>query len=227
MVIFVTLDIILLFTCVDSYFNIIEFITNCSILDKSDLFSLCSDSLIIGWLMLDGAGTPICTNVSFGAQIDEVIKNLRIHPAKFYQDAKLDQDKILSENKGKSGIYLWYNRINGHTYVGQSKNLGDNRSGRLINYYKQSYLSSSKRGDSLIRKALLKYGHKNFCLIILEYCSIELLDSQEQYWIDLLNPYYNILKFVKSSRGYKHTEAALNKMRGPRPKIVYEINYQG
>jgi hypothetical protein len=164
MVTIVTLDIIILFTYVDSYFNIIEFITNCSILNKSDLFSLCSDSFIVGWLMLEGMSIPVSTNATIilGAQKDELIKNLRIHTVKFYQDAKLDQDKILSENKDKSGIYLWYNRINGHSYVGQSRNLGENRSGRLIHYYKKSYLSSSKRGDSLIRKALLKYGHENF-----------------------------------------------------------------
>lgn len=219
MVTIITLDIILLFTNIDYYFDIIEFITNCSIFNRSDLLSLCSDSFTVG--LLGKISIPVSTNATIISQTqkDEFIENLRIHAVKFYQDAKLDQDQILSENKGKSGIYLWYNRINGHFYVGQSKKLGDNRSGRLINYYKKSYLSSSKRGDSLIRKALLKYGHENFCLIILEYCSIDLLDSREQHWINFLNPYYNILKFVKSSRGYKHTEAAINKMRGPRPNL--------
>ena len=98
MVIFVTLGIILLFTCLDSYFNIIEFITNCSILDKSDLFSLCSDSFTVGWLMLGKFSIPVSTNATIisGTQKDEFIKNLRIHAVKFYQDAKLDQDKILS-----------------------------------------------------------------------------------------------------------------------------------
>ena len=130
MVIIVTLDIIILFTIVDYYFDIIEFITNCSILHKSYLFSLCSDSFTVGWLMLEGMSIPVSTNAAIilGAQKEELIKNLRIHAVKFYQDAKLDQDKILSENKAKSGIYLWYNRINGHFYVGQSKILGDNRS---------------------------------------------------------------------------------------------------
>lgn len=48
--------------------------------------------------MLDGMGIPISTKapIIVGAQKDELIKNLRIHAAKFYQDAKLDQDKILS-----------------------------------------------------------------------------------------------------------------------------------
>ena len=80
--------------------------------------------------MLEGMSIPVSTNAAIilGAQKEELIKNLRIHAVKFYQDAKLDQDKILSENKAKSGIYLWYNRINGHFYVGQSKILGDNRS---------------------------------------------------------------------------------------------------
>lgn len=99
----------------------------------------------------------------------------------------------MSLNNNKSGIYLWYNRINGHSYVGQSKNLGDTKSGRLVNYYKQSYLNS-KRGDSLIRRALLKYGHENFSLIILEYCSIESLDNREQYWINCFRP---LLQYIK------------------------------
>jgi hypothetical protein len=44
-----------------------------------------------------------------------------------------------------------------------------------------------------------------------------MLDQREQYWLDLLKPEYNILKFVKSSCGYKHTDNALAKMRGKRP----------
>lgn len=100
---------------------------------------------------------------------------------------------------------------------GQSENLGAIKGGRLTRYYRKSYLNSKVLGESLIVKSLLKYGHENFSLIILEYCSIELLDEREQQWIDLLKPQYNILKFVKSSRGYKHTKSSLKKMKGPRP----------
>lgn len=56
-------------------------------------------------------------------------------------------------------------------------------------------------------------------MLILEYCPENLLDGREQFWLDLPKPNYNILKFVKSSRGYKHTLDSLSKMRGPRPNF--------
>nr|YP_010170361.1 GIY-YIG homing endonuclease [Phanerochaete carnosa]QRZ60342.1 GIY-YIG homing endonuclease [Phanerochaete carnosa] len=150
---------------------------------------------------------------------EEFFKNFPKYAIKFYGNAKAEHKNILTENKGKSGIYLWYNCITLNYYIGQSKNLGDVKGGRLARYFSQSYLKSTVRGESLIRKALLKYGLENFSVLILEYCSIDLLDKREQTWIDLLEPYYNILKLVKSSRGYKHTEESLSKMRGPRPNF--------
>lgn len=148
---------------------------------------------------------------------EEFFKNYPEYAVKFYRNAKADHKNILTENKDKSGIYLWYNSITRNYYIGQSKNLGGVKGGRLARYFRHSYLDSNLRGKSLIRKALLKYGLENFSLLILEYCSTDLLDEREQSWIDLLKPYYNLLKLVKSSRGYKHTKASLIKMSGPRP----------
>ena len=98
MVTIITLDIILLFINIDYYFDIIEFINNCSIFNRSYLLSLCSDSFTVGLLMLGKISLPVSTNATIisGTQKDEFIENLRIHAVKFYQDAKLDQDKILS-----------------------------------------------------------------------------------------------------------------------------------
>ena len=56
-----------------------------------------------------------------------------------------------------------------------------------------------------IYKAILKYGYSNFSLEILEYCEPNLLISREQYYIDLLEPEYNILKIAYSSLGFKHS----------------------
>lgn len=52
---------------------------------------------------------------------------------------------------------------------------------------------------------MLKHGHENFTLEILEYCSITELFVREQYYLDLLKPEYNILKFAYSTKGYKHS----------------------
>jgi hypothetical protein len=38
-------------------------------------------------------------------------------------NADTDKQKIIKENKGKSGIYMWMNLINGKRYVGSSDNL--------------------------------------------------------------------------------------------------------
>lgn len=60
----------------------------------------------------------------------------------------------------------------------------------------------------IIYKALLKYGYAGFRLEILEYCSPEVLLQREQFYFDLFNPEFNILKVAGSPLGYRHSEAA-------------------
>jgi group I intron endonuclease len=64
----------------------------------------------------------------------------------------------------------------------------------------------------------LKYGYSNFSLDILEYCKPDLLIKREQYYIDLLDPEYNILKVAGSVLGFKHSEAT---------KVQMSINNTG
>lgn len=59
---------------------------------------------------------------------------------------------------------------------------------------------------------MVKYGYPNFSLSILEYCKKEQLIEKEQYYLDLLNPTYNILKYAYSSEGYKHTLETIQKI---------------
>jgi hypothetical protein len=65
---------------------------------------------------------------------------------------------------------------------------------------------------SIISRALLKYGYSNFRLEILEYCEPANCINREQYYIDLLNPEYNILKTAGSRLGSKHSKAAIKKI---------------
>jgi group I intron endonuclease len=129
------------------------------------------------------------------------------------------RNQILDENKGKSDIYLWFNSINKKIYIGQAKDLGTRKSGRIVRYLRPAFLKNNKKDISNIKKAFIKYGSQNFILANLEYCSVNLLDNREQYWLDLLSPEYNILKFEKSSRGFKHSSTSLMKMRGIRPNF--------
>lgn len=146
---------------------------------------------------------------------------MKAKSSRYYNNFKEDHKKIFEENKGKSGIYLFLNNKTGKIYIGQSSDLGETRKGRLPRYFRKSYLDLNKR-KSIFISALLKYGYENFSIFILEYCSIDLLNQREQYWFDYLNPEYNILKYAKSSRGYKHTDKSLFKMRGLRP--YYKAN---
>jgi hypothetical protein len=99
-------------------------------------------------------------------------------PRVLYINAKTDYKEILSENKGKSGIYVFINKINGDQYIGNTADLGDKKSGCLNQYYRPSYLINKKLGASKIRRAILKYNYDNFMIGILEYCSIDQLTER-------------------------------------------------
>jgi len=124
-----------------------------------------------------------------------------------YANADTQKESVLEDNKGKAGIYCWTNKINGKKYVGSSVDLYR----RFMQYYNIKYLTRASE-FSLICKALLKHGYSNFQLEILEYCDPSEVILREQYYIDLLNPEYNILKVAGSSFGYKHTIESLKKM---------------
>lgn len=70
------------------------------------------------------------------------------------------KDKILKDNKGKSGIYRWVNKVNNKTYVGSRIDLTK----RLRSYFNKNELNINPRP---IQDALVKYGHTNFTLDIL------------------------------------------------------------
>jgi group I intron endonuclease len=58
---------------------------------------------------------------------------------------------------------MWFNKITGKVYVGSSVN----GSRRLSGYYQPSIL----KRKYIIYQSILKHGHANFSLIILEICS--------------------------------------------------------
>lgn len=132
-------------------------------------------------------------------------ENLGKNPI-FYDDSCNLKKVILKENKGKSGIYMWTNKITGDIYIGQSIDLAN----RLKRYFNANYLEKNK--SFLISRALVKYGHSSFSLTILEYCEKSELNEREQYYLDNLEPDYNILKNAASFLGYTPTEEAKTKI---------------
>lgn len=134
-------------------------------------------------------------------------KNLT--PVKSYLNADIDKKSIYDENQKQSGIYCWTNLTNQNCYVGSSSNLS-----RRFSWYYSLNNINKVASVSLISRALLKYGYSRFRLDILEYCNTEQLIDREQYYIDLINPEYNILRVAGSSLGHKHSEATLAKLTG-------------
>ena len=125
---------------------------------------------------------------------------LDVNIIKYYEDAYSMKKLIIKDNKNKSGIYKWTNKLTNDVYIGQSVDLAN----RFIRYFNLSYLKN--RETLVISRALIKYGYSNFTLEILEYCNIADLTEREQYYIDKFNPKYNTLKIAGSSSGYKQTE---------------------
>jgi len=130
-----------------------------------------------------------------------------------YSNAELQKKSILAENKGKSGIYLWTNKVNDKCYVGSSVDLGK----RFIKYFSRSYITDLKN-VMLIYKAILAHGYSNFSLEILEYSEPDknIILEREQYYLDLLKPEYNILSTAGSSLGHKHSKETRDKIRAAR-----------
>jgi group I intron endonuclease len=108
---------------------------------------------------------------------------------------------------GKSGIYKITNLINGKIYLGRSVNLKSRKSKH-----------KTSKTNTMISRAIQKYGHDNFKFEVIEYCECDILVEREQYYMDLFNPYdengYNLLKDSSYGgwTGMVHTSEARSKM---------------
>lgn len=133
-------------------------------------------------------------------------------PLKVYSNADTMKESIIKDNYKKAGIYRWINNITEDCYVGSSVDL----SNRLRLYYNYDFISDKNKGKSMIHAALIKYGYSNFTLEILEYCDADKVIEREQYYLDTLNPEYNILKTAGNSVGFKHSDETKLKMSATR-----------
>jgi len=124
-------------------------------------------------------------------------------PVMIYPNPETNKSQILSDLKGKTGIYLWTHKESNKVYIGSALDL----SKRLGYYYTPSWL---QQADNYISRALILHTHSAFCLSILNYIDISNLDKKEarklflkseQFYLDLifsLNEFnsYNLLKIA-------------------------------
>ena len=118
------------------------------------------------------------------------------------------------------GIYKITNNINNKIYIGQSIDIYR----RFKEHIREARLNKS---NMPIHKAFIKYGIKNFSLVVLEKCEENMLDELEIYYISKLdstnkNIGYNICKGGNTGpikQGTDHNNAVLTE------EIVSKIRY--
>lgn len=112
--------------------------------------------------------------------------------------------KITKEElKNKSGIYGFICKTNNKLYLGSSKTL----STRFSNHV------NGTQSNILLQRAINKYNLQDFIFVVFEYCEAEELIFREQFYINTLEPEFNILKIAGSSLGFILTPEAKAKLR--------------
>lgn len=96
---------------------------------------------------------------------------------------------IFKEINMTSGIYKIENVKTGFVYVGSSRNIQHRWAAHFCDMRKQ------RNGNYKMNKDFLVYGEESFSLSIIEIVNdFNKLIEREQFWIDKLNPKYNIKK---------------------------------
>lgn len=136
-----------------------------------------------------------------------------------YHLADYDIASFSAKFGGLAGIYLWTNKINGKCYVGSTNNMR-RRIGEYLN--PRRLVAELERGESLIYKAMLKYGYESFTFTILELVAFaegvtpeekaKILEKCEQKHLDAIKPKYNLLLTAGSNAGFKMSEEARAKI---------------
>lgn len=103
------------------------------------------------------------------------------------------------------GIYKIINTVTNQIYVGSSMSCIYQR----YSYHKKD-LRANKHHSAKLQNSWNKYGEKCFDFQIIEECSNVL--QREQYYIDTLNPFFNICKVAGNCSGRKFSDETKLKM---------------
>ena len=108
--------------------------------------------------------------------------------------------------KNKSGIYIIKTKINNRFYIGSAINLYNRKHTHL------THLKQKKHCNAKLQRFVNKYGIENLFFECVEFCEKENLIKREQFYIDTLNPFYNIAKIAGSTLGTKITKEQSEKL---------------
>lgn len=104
----------------------------------------------------------------------------------------------MQNTERKSGIYCIENLKTNKKYIGQSVDVNDR-------WRRHKYdLNKNSHDNSYLQNAWNKYGEEYFSFYVLEYCSSDLLDEKERYYIDYYNTLDRDLGYNLKSGGQDH-----------------------
>ncbi len=112
-----------------------------------------------------------------------------------------------------SGIYKIANEITGDFYIGSTNNIT-----RRFGEHK-THLKNNKHPNIILQRACNKYGLETMRFYIVELVNnINNLIIREQYYLDILDPKYNIKKAANSNLGMHHSEDTKEKISRSKAK---------
>lgn len=92
-------------------------------------------------------------------------------------------------------IYLISNDVNSKLYVGQTiQSLNKRFNGHCC------YSKSDRSVNMYIKRAIHKYGKKNFHITLIEECPIQELNEREKFWISFYDSYNNGYNLTKGGQ---------------------------
>ena len=106
----------------------------------------------------------------------------------------------------KSGIYIFINKVNQKCYIGSAVDLNKRRLDHLC------LLRQNNHHSRHFQRSFNKHKENNFLWFILERVEKSDLIKKEQYYMDILNPEYNICKIANSSLGVKRSKETCDKI---------------
>lgn len=115
---------------------------------------------------------------------------------------------LLSQRKQNfSCIYKISSKKTGRFYVGSAKHFGIRRRNHVYQ------LSKNKHHSIILQNHVNKYGMQDIYFEILEVCEWgNLIIEREQYYIDSLNPFFNVLRTASSCMGRIASDETRNKL---------------
>lgn len=114
----------------------------------------------------------------------------------------------MQEFTNEPGIYKCTCLSNSRSYIGQTRFLMRRKNDHIRE------LRNNRHSNRHFQNAWNKYGEENFTWKVIEYCSVELLDEREIYWIEYYDSFKSGFNLTTGgSNGCKYSEESRRKHR--------------